>query len=129
MEWWSPLLIIKNLCSNALFCSFYEHSNIGNEIKWVNKNHFLSSTLCTSVKISKYQDWNTPTSQTVSAQASYFGQTNVFGISELNRTKSKQVNKNHFLYCATCISVKESEFKNLSRPILKIVSPQASYFG
>ena len=50
----------------------FESSNIDNENKWVNKNHFLSSTLCISVEIRKFQRWSCQVFKTVSAQMGHF---------------------------------------------------------
>ena len=50
----------------------FQHSNIRNETRGVNKNHFLSSTLCISVKVSQYQNRPRPLFKTVSVQMHYF---------------------------------------------------------
>ena len=50
----------------------FESSNIGNENKRVNKNHFLFSTLCMHVEVSKFENWPCPVFKTVSAQKDYF---------------------------------------------------------
>ena len=50
----------------------FQHSNIHNKTKGVNKNHFLSPTLCISFKISKFQNRPPPLFKTVSAQMHYF---------------------------------------------------------
>ena len=50
----------------------FQHSNICSESRWVNKNHFLSYTLCISVKVSIFQDRPHPLFKTVPAQMHYF---------------------------------------------------------
>ena len=50
----------------------FQHSNIRNETRGVNKNHFLSSTLFISVKVSKFQNRSRPLFKTVSSQMHYF---------------------------------------------------------
>ena len=49
-----------------------KHSNILNESRWVNKNHFLSYTLCILVKVSKLENWPHPVFRTVSGQTCRF---------------------------------------------------------
>ena len=39
----------------------FEQSGIGNECSRVNQNHFLSSTVCISVKVSKLEKLTAPT--------------------------------------------------------------------
>ena len=50
----------------------FQHTNIRNETRGVNKNHSLSSTLCISVKVSKFQNRPRPLFKTVSDQSYYF---------------------------------------------------------
>ena len=50
----------------------FQRPNIRNETKGVNKNHFLYSTLCISVKVSKLQNRPRPLFKTVSAQMHCF---------------------------------------------------------
>ena len=46
----------------------FQHSNICNESRLVNKNHFLSYTLRISVKVSKFKNWTLQLFKTVFAQ-------------------------------------------------------------
>ena len=47
----------------------FQHSNISNEARGVNKSHFLSSTLSISVKVSKFQNRPRPLLKTVCSNA------------------------------------------------------------
>ena len=76
----------------------FQHSNIRNEIRGINKNHFISSTLYISVKVSKCQNRSRPLFNTVSAQIHYFRWKSTFSnLSVSNiRNESRWVNKNHY---------------------------------
>ena len=69
--WKMCLLKCINLLENQHF-QIFQHSDIRNETRGVNKNHFLSSTLCISVKVSQFKNWTHPLFKTVSAQTYCF---------------------------------------------------------
>ena len=77
----------------------FQHSNIRNETRGVNKNHFLSSTLCISVKVSQYQNRPRPLFKTVSVQMHYFPWKSTFSNFSASNisNENRWVNKNHFL--------------------------------
>ena len=108
----------------------FQHSNIRNESRGVNKNHFLSSTLFISVKVSKFQNRPHPLFKTLSTQTHYSPWKSAFSnfSSSYIRNESRWVNKNHFLSYTLPISLKVREFKNWTHPLFKIVSAQTCCF-
>ena len=108
----------------------FQHSNICNETKGVNENHFLSSTLCISVKVSKFQNRPRPLFKTLSAPMHYFPWKSTFSnFSSSNiRNGSRWVNKKHFQSYTLPISIKVSKFKNLTHPLFKTASAQTCCF-
>ena len=108
----------------------FQHSNIRNETKGINKNHFLSYTLCISVKVSKFQNRPRPLFKTVSAQMHYFSWKSTFSSFSAwnNCNESRWVNKNHLLSDTLTISVKVSKFKNWIHPLFKTASAQTCCF-
>ena len=68
----------------------FQHSNIRNETRGVNKNHFISSTLCISVKVSKFQNRPRPLFKIVSAEMHYLPWKSTFSnFSALKRSQWK----------------------------------------
>ena len=108
----------------------FQHSNISNETRGVNKNHFLSFTLCISVKRTKFQNRPRPLFKTVSAQMHYFRWKSTFSnFSPSNiRNESRWVNRSHFLSYTLPISLKVREFKNSTHPLFKTLSAQTCCF-
>ena len=66
----------------------FVQSNIEKDCNWATKNHFLSSTLCVSVKVSKFQNRPRPLFKTVSVQMHYFPWKSTF--SNFSRLKYSQ---------------------------------------
>ena len=108
----------------------FQHSNIRNETRRVNKNHFLSSTLCISVKVIKFQNRPCQLFKTGTPQMHYFPWKSRFLNSSASniRNDSRWVNKNHFLSYTLPVSLRVSEFKNWTHPLSKTVSAEMCCF-
>ena len=75
----SKLRLLKCIILLEKQCfGIFQHSNIRNETRAVNKNHFLSFTLFIFVKVSKFQNRPRPLLKTVSAQMYYFPRKSIF---------------------------------------------------
>ena len=108
----------------------FQHSNICNETRGVNKNHFLSSTLCISFKVSKFQNRPRPLFKTGTAQMHYSPWKSTFSnfSASIIRNESRWVNKNRFLSYTLPIALKIREFKNWTHPLFKTVSAEMYCF-
>ena len=71
-HFWNMCLLKCIIFLESQHFRIFQHSNIRNETRRLNKNRFLSSTLCISVKVSKFQNRPRPLFKTVSAQMRYF---------------------------------------------------------
>ena len=71
-HFWNMCLLKCIIFLESQHFRILQHSNICNETRGVNKNHFLSSTLCISAKVSKFQNRPRPLFKTVSDQSYYF---------------------------------------------------------
>ena len=116
----------------------FQHSNIPNETRGVNKNHFLSYTLPFSVKVSEFKTENWKLNKIDHAHCSKLclvkciillekQHFRIFQHSNI-RNETRGVNKNHFLSSTLCISVKVSKYQNRPRPLFKTAFAQMHYF-
>ena len=116
----------------------FQHSNIPNETRGVNKNHFLSYTLPFSVKVSEFKTENWKLNNIDHAHCSKLclvkciillekQHFRIFQHSNI-RNESRWVNKNHFLSYTLPISLKVRESRNWTHPLFKTVSAQTCCF-
>ena len=64
-HFWNMCLLKCIIFLESQHFRIFQHSNIRNESRWVNKNHFLSYTLPISVKVSIFKNWTHPLFKTV----------------------------------------------------------------
>ena len=127
----SKLCLLKcTILVEKRYFRIFQYSNIRNETRGANKNHFLSSKQCISVKVSKFQNRLRPLFENVSAQMHYFPWKSTFSnfLASYISNESRWVNKNHFISYTLPISVKVSEFKNWTHPLFKTVSAHTCCF-
>ena len=73
----------------------FQHSNIRNESRGANENHFLSYALLISLKVSKFKNWTHLLFKTVSAQKDYFAlKTRFSNVSTIKVDESIKTSKN-----------------------------------
>ena len=116
----------------------FQHSNIPNETRGVNKNHFLSYTLPFSVKVSEFKTENWKLNKIDHAHCSKLclvkciillekQHFRIFQHSNI-RNESRWVYKNHFSFHITWTSVTLSKVLESRHQLFKTVSPQACNF-